>query len=393
MRLSLCSGSTLAASVTLCRRTAVSSISQALGVRIPFHGRPSSHRTTRASALKDDDDDDDDGAEAPGKPLRVERLLANLGYGKRKDCQKFVQRGQAVRKDGKKLKVGDKVLQKEILLDGEELDPPFPLVVMLNKPVGYVVTSPDDERIPDPKVYDLLPYRFGLRRPFLSSVGRLDKATSGLLVLTDDGQLVHSINSPKKGIWKVYEAMLGSPLQGNDAKAAIKRFASGAMMLAGDQHALLPAKLEMLSDTQARVSICEGRYHQVRRMFTAIGSEVIALRRVSVGGLSLDGLAESEWKYLSAADVEKLFNGPTTDEVMVQQVNTTAKNLQPTVQATAEPAAALDRAEGTGGVDEVEGSTQEVDVDSSMDPELMKMKEDERWRRRRKALKKMVTST
>lgn len=94
-----------------------------------------------------------------GKPVRIERLLANLGYGKRKECQQLVARGRAVRQGGTRLRVGEKVLHGDVLLDGKELDPPPPLVLLLNKPVGYVVTSPDDANILDAKVYDLLPLR------------------------------------------------------------------------------------------------------------------------------------------------------------------------------------------------------------------------------------------
>lgn len=103
-------------------------------------------------------DVEEDGL-APGKPMRIERLLANLGYGVRKEAQDFIRRGRARRKDGTKLKIGEKVLHSEVLMDEEPLDRPFPITLLLHKPVGYVVTSPDDERIPDPKVYDLLPNR------------------------------------------------------------------------------------------------------------------------------------------------------------------------------------------------------------------------------------------
>jgi 16S rRNA pseudouridine516 synthase len=109
-----------------------------------------------AADLRDKDEDEED---VPGKPIRVERLLANLGYGLRKEAQDFVRRGRAKRKDGKKLKIGEKVLHTEVLMDDEPLDRPFPITILLHKPVGYVVTAPDDERIPDPKVYDLLPHR------------------------------------------------------------------------------------------------------------------------------------------------------------------------------------------------------------------------------------------
>ncbi|KAG2450498.1 hypothetical protein HYH02_004999 [Chlamydomonas schloesseri] len=303
-------------------------------LRTQFAGaasRPQSHATAapcqqRRGALVvvaakkgggDEDDEEDDGeAVSAGKPMRVERLLANLGYGKRRECQQMVKKGHVVRKDGGKLKVGDKVAWSDLELEGgEELDPPGPLLLALNKPTGYVVTAPDDENIPDPVVYDLLPYRFGRRRPFLSCVGRLDKDTSGLLLLTDDGTLLHRINSPKRGIWKVYEATLADPLSPKAAEAAAKKFASGTLMLEGDFAPLLPAKLERTGERTARVAICEGRYHQVRRMFAAVGNKVVALRRVSVGGLPLGDLPEGEWRYLSPAELEAVFGGPSSEDI------------------------------------------------------------------------------
>ncbi|GAX75450.1 hypothetical protein CEUSTIGMA_g2894.t1 [Chlamydomonas eustigma] len=280
-------------------------------------------------------EDDDEDTPAPGKPLRVERLLANLGYGKRKECQQFVQKGRALKKDGKKLKVGDKVLHSDIMMDGEELDAPFPMTIMINKPVGYVVTAPDDDKILDPKVYDLLPYRFGRRRPFLSSVGRLDKATCGMLLLTDDGQLVHRINTPKKGIWKVYEARLAAPMTEKEVEAAVKKFASGTFLLQGEYEPLLPAKLVALNPDHMRISICEGRYHQVRRMFTAIGHEVVSLIRLSVGGLDMGDLPDGEWRYLSAAELDTVFSGPSSEQVLSGSMNKSSDNM--TLSSTSAP--------------------------------------------------------
>ncbi|GFR47178.1 hypothetical protein Agub_g8871, partial [Astrephomene gubernaculifera] len=264
----------------------------------------------------EDDDEGDEEASVAGKPYRVERLLANLGYGKRRECQQLVKKGRVTRQDGSKLKVGEKVMWGEVVLEGEQLDPPSPLLLALHKPTGYVVTAPDDEKITDPVVYDLLPYRFGRRRPFLSCVGRLDKETSGLLLLTDDGTLLHRINSPKRGIWKVYEATLADPMTPKQAEAAARKFASGSIVLEGDHAPLLPAKLDMTGERSARVAICEGRYHQVRRMFTAVGNAVVSLRRVSVGGLTLGSLPEGEWRQLSPQDLEQVFAGPSSEEVM-----------------------------------------------------------------------------
>uniref|UniRef100_A0A383VHA8 Pseudouridine synthase RsuA/RluA-like domain-containing protein n=1 Tax=Tetradesmus obliquus TaxID=3088 RepID=A0A383VHA8_TETOB len=258
----------------------------------------------------------------PEKPLRVERLLANLGYGKRQECALMLKRRRVVYADsGKPAKVGEKALAGQLLLDGEPLDPAPPLAILLHKPTGYVVTSPEDENVTDPKIYDLLPYRFGRRRPFLSAIGRLDKETSGLLMLTDDGKLLHSIQSPARGIWKLYTATLAAPLTGKEAAAAVRRFGSGTMQLVGDRSPLLPAGLRMLDDVTAEVAICEGRYHQIRRMFASIGREVVALHRNAIGGLALAdcGVAEGAWAFATQQQMAAVLAGPDLQEGIQQQ--------------------------------------------------------------------------
>lgn len=136
----------------------------------------------------------------PPKPVRVERLLANLGYGTRQECAALIRRGALTfAASGMAARIGQHAVPTELLLQGEALDPAPPLLVVLHKPVGYVVTAPHDETVRDPTIYELLPPRYGQRRPLLSAIGRLDKDTSGLLLLTDCGQLLHSIQSPAKG--------------------------------------------------------------------------------------------------------------------------------------------------------------------------------------------------
>ncbi|GLI65502.1 hypothetical protein VaNZ11_009050 [Volvox africanus] len=279
-------------------------------------GRKASSVPQAALYAKNDEEEEDGDAPVAGKAMRVERLLANLGYGKRRECQVLVKKGRVTTRDGGQLKVGDKVCWGDVVLDGEALDPPSPLLVALHKPVGYVVTSPDDENIPDPVVYDLLPYRFARRRPFLSSVGRLDKDTSGLLLLTDDGTLLHRINSPRRGIWKVYVATLADPMTLKQAEAAVRKFASGSLVLEGDYTPLLPAKVEFTGERTARVAICEGRYHQVRRMFAAVDNKVVALQRVSVGGLSLGPLPEGEWRHLTPLELQLVFGEPSAEDML-----------------------------------------------------------------------------
>ena len=162
---------------------------------------------------------------------------------------------------------------------------------MLHKPVGYTCSTKDTGRL----IYDLLPPRFRLRNPVLSSVGRLDRDTSGLLLMTDDGALLHRITSPKAHLPKVYEAVLASDLRGDEAAI----FASGELMLESENQPLAPATLTMLEPRRARIATIEGRYHQVRRMFAAVGNHVESLHRVSIGGLTLGDLAPGAWRLLT----------------------------------------------------------------------------------------------
>jgi 16S rRNA pseudouridine516 synthase len=137
----------------------------------------------------------------------------------------------------------------------------------------------------------------------LSPVGRLDRDTSGLLLFTDDGALLHRIISPKASLPKVYEATLAQPLRGDEAAL----FASGTLVLESEQTPLAPAMLEALEPRVARLTLTEGRYHQVRRMFAAVGNHVEALHRSRIGGLALEGLPAGEWRALDEADIGRLF--------------------------------------------------------------------------------------
>jgi 16S rRNA pseudouridine516 synthase len=190
---------------------------------------------------------------------------------------------------------------EDVRVDGEPLDPPPGLLLMLNKPVGYTCSKKDQGQI----VYDLLPPRFALRDPAVSTVGRLDRDTSGLLLLTDDGVLLHRITSPKSQVAKVYEATLARPLRGDEAKI----FASGTLRLESETTPLLPAELEVLDARRARLTLHEGRYHQARRMFAAVGNHVETLHRAAVGGLSLGELASGEWQALGETERQQLFAG------------------------------------------------------------------------------------
>jgi 16S rRNA pseudouridine516 synthase len=170
---------------------------------------------------------------------------------------------------------------------------------MLHKPAGYTCSTSDPGRV----VYELLPPRFRLRNPIIAPVGRLDRDTTGLLLLTDDGPLLHRIISPKSRIPKVYDAMLAHDLTGEEAAV----FAAGTLMLRSETAPLEPAVLEALGPRRARLTVTEGRYHQVRRMFAAAGNHVEALHRTAIGGLGLGDLAEGKWRLLVPAEVARVF--------------------------------------------------------------------------------------
>jgi 16S rRNA pseudouridine516 synthase len=143
----------------------------------------------------------------------------------------------------------------------------------------------------------------------LSTIGRLDKDTSGLLLLTDDGALLHRVISPKRHVPKRYLATLARPLQGEEGA----RFASGALLLEGEDKPLAPAVLQPLSPTTAWLTVTEGRYHQVRRMFAAVGNHVAALHRDRIGALDLPGdLDPGDYRLLAASEIAALFEPSLT---------------------------------------------------------------------------------
>jgi len=233
--------------------------------------------------------------------MKLVKLIANLGYGSRKDVAGMFREGRITDPQGEVLYADDKVGHDAVRVDGEPLDPPAGMTLMLHKPIGYTCSTKDPGRV----IYDLLPLRFRARSPLLSSVGRLDRDTSGMLLMTDDGALLHRIVSPKAKLAKVYDATLAQDLRGDEGEV----FASGTLMLEAENTPLAPAALDVHDARHASLTLTEGRYHQVRRMFAAVGNHVDALHRSRIGGLSLGDLPAGQWRLLDAADLETLFGG------------------------------------------------------------------------------------
>lgn len=237
---------------------------------------------------------------------RVDKLLSSMGYGSRTEMARLAKAGGIVLDGADLLDVSARIpvtpdLPQRMEVDGEALDPVQGLVILLNKPLGMTCSHKED----GPLVYDILPARWRRRDPAISTIGRLDKQTSGLLLLTDDGDLLHRVISPKRHVRKTYRATLARPLTGTEGDL----FASGTLMLEGEAKPLAPAELQVLSPTEALLTVTEGRYHQVRRMFAATGNHVLALHRESLGGLRLpDGMAPGQWRLLQAEEIGLIFS-------------------------------------------------------------------------------------
>ena len=177
-------------------------------------------------------------------------------------------------------------------VDGEPLDHPNGLLLLLHKPIGLVCSHDEREGA---NVYSLLPERWRRRNPQITSIGRLDKDTSGLLLLTDQTALVHKLTSPKHKVPKTYLATVNRAL----SPELIPLFASGTLLLPEEKEPCLPAELRILNPTTAELVLTEGRYHQVRRMLASQGSEVLTLHRSHFGNLDLGTLASGQWRELA----------------------------------------------------------------------------------------------
>lgn len=229
--------------------------------------------------------------------MRLDKLLSNLGVASRGGCRELLKAGR-VQVDGQTVRDGAVQVSEKaaVLLDGTALDTRLARHLMLFKPAG-VLTAAEDGR--QQTVMDLLPGVY--RSCGCMPVGRLDKDTTGLLVLTTDGELAHRLIAPGRHVDKVYEAVVDGVLDEGDAAA----FAAGIPL---KDFTALPAKLEVLAENRARVTVQEGKYHQVKRMFGARGKPVLALHRASFGPLQLDEtLCPGQFRELTGEETAALY--------------------------------------------------------------------------------------
>lgn len=229
--------------------------------------------------------------------MRLDKMLAHCGYGSRKEVKEYIRKGyilvngEIITNDDYKV---DEI-NDEITFADENVNYENMIYLMLNKPDGYVSATFDYN---DPTVIDLID---DYKNRNIFPVGRLDKDTVGLLIITNDGQMAHKLLSPKSHVDKTYYLRY----RGIITKEAISKFDSGITI--DDGYTCMPAKLIDLGNNEANVIIKEGKFHQVKRMMEAIGCEVVYLQRIKFGPISLDNtLGEGEYRALTKEEIEAL---------------------------------------------------------------------------------------
>ena len=226
---------------------------------------------------------------------RLDQLLASLGYGSRREVRDLIAAGHVTVRGAPANDPAEKISPAEARVDGQPLDHPDGLLLALHKPAGLVCSRDTGE---GSSIYDLLPSRWRARNPPLVSIGRLDKETSGLLLLTDQGALVHRLTSPRHKVPKIYAAGLDRDVPPARAAEIAALFARGTLLLRDEEKPCAPATLRWRAARMAELTLEEGRYHQVRRMFASQGFTVVTLHRERFGPLDLGGLAPGEWREL-----------------------------------------------------------------------------------------------
>ncbi len=222
---------------------------------------------------------------------RLDKFLCDCGLGTRSQVKVLLKSGR-ITVDGKSVKDGSIKLapDAQVCMDGQSICPTGRIVIMLNKPAGFVTATEDAH---ERTVMELLPPQYRKLNP----VGRLDKQTEGLLLFTNDGALLHRLISPKKQVPKVYYARHDGTATSEDVQA----FSEGLTLKDGTL--CLPAKLEPLGEGESRITVCEGKYHQVRRMMASRGMPVTYLQRQAEGLLTLDGLALRQIRCLTESEI------------------------------------------------------------------------------------------
>ncbi len=232
--------------------------------------------------------------------LTLERLLASIGFGSRKECRALIRMGLVelegiVQEDPF---VEFEIRPDSITVNGEEVTTETKIYGILHKPLGYECSAKPQHH---ESVFSLLPSRF--QGMDVRLVGRLDVDTSGLICFSNQGDFIHALESPKRGVKKRYLATLARPLEKEQEEQLLN-----PMMLKNEKRPVQAKSLNRLEEKVVEIEITEGLYHQVRRMFAAVGNHVEALKRISIGNLDLEQteLLPGEWRLCDAEDLKKL---------------------------------------------------------------------------------------
>lgn len=223
---------------------------------------------------------------------RIDQILSRFGYCSRREARAWVRDGRVRMEDGPVLQRADGKADPGILLvDGAPIPHPTGFLLLLNKPAGLVCSHSFDE---GDRVYDLLPESWMRRTPVPSTVGRLDRDTTGALLVTDLPNLLHRLSSPRHEVEKVYLATTDLPAD----PSVPPLFASGTLRLKGETTPLLPAACRILGPNEWELTLREGRYHQVKRMFAAVGLQVTRLHRSRFGPWTVENMEPGTWRVL-----------------------------------------------------------------------------------------------
>lgn len=228
---------------------------------------------------------------APEKRQRIDQILSQFGHCSRSEARGWLAAGRVLIQGNPASSPNDRAFAREVLVDGQPLECPDGLLAILHKPDGYACSHDPREA---PTVYELIPERWRRRNPAVTTIGRLDRNTTGVLLFTDDGHLVQRWLSPKHKFPKIYEVTVDADLPPGLGEV----FASGKFLLPGEDKPCLPARLEVVGPRVARLELVEGRYHQVKRMFAAHGCHVQTLHRSRFGPYQVEDLAPGQWRVL-----------------------------------------------------------------------------------------------
>jgi 16S rRNA pseudouridine516 synthase len=220
---------------------------------------------------------------------RIDKILANHGFASRRSADKFLKTHKVTVNNVEIFDSSSKAEPSEVMIDDQPIDHPDGILIVMNKPAGYICSHDPSEGA---LVFDLLPAQWMQRNPVPTTIGRLDKDTTGVLLITDKMDLVHRLISPSQHVSKVYHLTVDNDL----TDTLIELFKSGTLLLKGEKKPCLPAHLEIIDTRNARITLEEGKYHQVKRMFASQGYTVIKLHRERFGEWDVEGLTEGCWR-------------------------------------------------------------------------------------------------